>query len=452
MQNHSPFFELFLKVSLKGEIVARTYGDGIWRQISGVVMWSHLGRSEASWHSLFPRSPQVKHPTLVFLSRNSYTSFVASVGAVLGGFDVIFWDLEIPFDECQKHLASESLVMGPGVGQVVGFVTEFDTDLSVFQEQKLPVVSIASLLWSPQDAHAGPVCQHPCGRFGFWSGALDGGALELVEMDRMVLVAQEFTQHVSAPKKVFWNTLQLTSQAHPYRFVGCFAALSKNGILNFFAPEYDFKDHFTVLKPTILFVGPEELKNMAHWLEHLKKEEEASGLALRRSLQKRLHKLDGLFFTGKMLKFHEGILDFLQRSFLKASRFAEKFNRQEAELENLSFVVHGPDPAAGEHVKILSKLGLRVVETYGGPLCAGGMMASHVYSAPHTGVIGPALPHVNFRLGAGSFLEYQLLKPISQDDNVWHNTHDKVQMTPLGFSVLGFSVLKKKADRRKHVD
>jgi long-chain acyl-CoA synthetase len=107
----------------------------------------------------------------------------------------------------------------------------------------------------------------------------------------------------------------------------------------------------------------------------------------------------------------------------------------------LRLVVHGLAPAQESHVKALERLGVPVVETYG-VTAAAGLLSSNTFDAPHFNLIGSPLPHVSFRLGAGSLLEYKLSLPAFQEAGLWQETGDVAQMTPFGFVITG---------RKKHL-
>jgi long-chain acyl-CoA synthetase len=136
------------------------------------------------------------------------------------------------------------------------------------------------------------------------------------------------------------------------------------------------------------------------------------------------------------MKIPEGIFDALKSSLRKASRFISGKSFLKEAVEDIQFVVHGLAPAVEANVRILEKLGIPVIESYG-TTHAAGMLSSNLFLTPHFKVIGTPLPHVNFRLGAHSTLEYRLSSSFFENSGKWEETGDVAQMTPFGFIITG---------------
>jgi long-chain acyl-CoA synthetase len=145
--------------------------------------------------------------------------------------------------------------------------------------------------------------------------------------------------------------------------------------------------------------------------------------------------------SGRALKLPETVFDQAGRALRAASRIAVGRTFVEEALGNLAMVVHGLSPAHVGNVQALGALGVPVVETYG-VTAAAGLLSSNTFDAPHLNLIGSPLPHVSFRLGAHSLLEYKLSLPVFQGHGHWQETGDVAQMTPFGFAIAG---------RKKHL-
>ncbi len=466
------FFDLLLKQSAKiNYVTIRTYCNGAWHQLSGKDFCSHLGRAVEYWTNLLPLSERQHGQSVILIGRNSYNSFVAMIGAVLAGLDVMC---------APSQMSKSDLKWCLNYFKGVAIATDIDELASQLDGFSVPVLNISSAAWMPQDKHSEPqllslyreykitgVSSLPIkkdleqssdttkeqikvtltvvpenspwrsikpGRFSFVSFGHDGFQKpEILMADALVITAQNFIIHAEFPKQIFWKSMELMMPSNPFAHLSRYCAMLKNGIIGFPNPSTDWETNLRILRPSYIFASSPEMDQVCSFID----------LVARRSirnprfqLSEKIEKIQNLLASNRAMKIPEGAFDIMKRSLRKASRFISGQSFLKEAVEDLRFIVHGLAPAQEVYVKNLEKLGIPVLESYG-TTHAAGMLSSNLFHAAHYKVIGTPLPHVNFRLGAHSTLEYRLSFPVFENAGKWEETGDVAQMTPFGFIITG---------------
>lgn len=510
------FLSLLVRQALRqNQVVARSYGNGAWSQFSGRDLGAHLGRASAIWLKEFPLPSQpIRSRTLLFISRNTYSSFVAGFGAMLAGLDVMFMPVQASDADLKWCL---------NFFQGVGIATDIDDLAKQLGHLGVPVYNVASTTWIAQDRHAEPelfqiyrdykaalpllkplenpvesqkvqkpgvpnvggqaskseaashsasfsasasmspsmaealrlerlrsltVCdplrlkgwsQVRVGRMQFISYGHDGFQKpESLAPDAFVLTAQNFILHVSAPPSIFWQSMELMLPSNPFAHLARFCVLLKNGVIGFPNTSTDWQTNLRILRPSVVFASPVELDILCDFVN---KVTDRAVFRSRLALSQRFEKARGMLKSSRALKLPETVFDTAHRCLRTASRLAVGQQLIDEAVGELRFVVHGLSSAQEGAVRTLERLGIPVIETYG-VTAAAGMLSSNTYEAAHFNLIGSPLPHVSFRLGAHSTLEYRLSAPVYGSAGVWQETGDVAQMTPYGFVISG---------RRRHL-
>ncbi len=442
------FLDLLLKLSFKNQTtILRFYSKGGWHQISGKCFVSHLGKSCEYWNEL-KKELSLKNKNksnLLFFAQNTYHSYVALFGALLSGLNVM----------CAPHqMSQKDLLWCKEYFNCVGIAVELDDNSSMYKELGLPVYNISAPQWTTESSFPEPniltqfrnfrsqeeISQKiNCGKFEFISFGHDGFYVpQYLPLDAFIVVANNFLIHSEIPKSFILKSMELMKPTHPFAFLSFFCALIKNGIVGFPDLQTDYETNLRILKPTYIFASPQELNTVCHFVSDTIKK---SSSKTKMKLAHHIEKLQSVLFTSKAMKLPEEIFDVLKKTVRKSSRYLTGDESIKNAVEDLRFIVHGLAPASEIHVKQLEQLGIPVIETFGTTHSAG-MLSSNSYSAPHFHSIGSALPHVNFRLGEHSILEYRISNRNFDEFELWHATGDVVQMTPLGFMITG---------RKKHL-
>jgi long-chain acyl-CoA synthetase len=254
----------------------------------------------------------------------------------------------------------------------------------------------------------------------------------------MVLTAQNFIIHLQPPPGLFWKTLELVPPSNPFSHLSRFATLLRNGVLGFPNQASDWESNLRILRPTLLFASRPELESV---VAHVEKIAQRPGFKARTTAGGRIDQARAMLSSNRALKLPEAVFDAAGRVLRMVSRFAVGETFVDEAVGQLRCVVHGLAPAQESHVRCLERIGVPVVETYG-VTAAAGLLSSNTFEAPHFNLIGSPLPHVSFRLGAHSLLEYKLATSVFKDSGVWQETGDVAQMTPFGFAITG---------RKKHL-
>lgn len=462
------FFNLLLNQSVKVNFVTvRTYCNGAWHQLSGKDFCAHLGRATQYWTNLLPISERVHGQSIILLGRNSYNTFIATLGGVLAGLDVM---------SAPPHMSKNDLKWCVNYFKGVAIATDIDELAAQLDDFSVPVLNISTAAWMPQDKHPEPPLlslyretktlptedvteEHIInnndksilenftilpedsswrkikpGRFSFVSFGHDGFQKpEILQPDALVITAQNFIIHAEFPKQIFWKSMELMIPSNPFSHLSRYCAMIKNGIIGFPNPSADWEVNLRILRPSFIFASTLETQQICSFIETVEKRSTNNP---RFQVSEKIEKAQQLLASNRAMKIPEGIFDALKSSLRKASRFISGKSFLKEAVEDIQFVVHGLAPAVEANVRILEKLGIPVIESYG-TTHAAGMLSSNLFLTPHFKVIGTPLPHVNFRLGAHSTLEYRLSSSFFENSGKWEETGDVAQMTPFGFIITG---------------
>ncbi|MEY4065410.1 MAG: hypothetical protein RIR26_1618 [Pseudomonadota bacterium] len=466
------FLNLLLRQCVRTEqVIARAYAEGTWNQYSGRDFLSHLGRASRNWQKALEGlkpfetkehspSDQARGPAVLFMTRNSYTAFVASLSAVLSGYDVMFMPLHASLTDvrwCLEYFGCVALAT-----DIHGYAHEIrDVGVAVFdlstqhwpaRAQEPEPVALTLFRWfktapelreAKRQTNALPELAGPSPRrlgcFDFISFGHDGFQKpEALSLDAMVVTSNHLLLHLNTPSELFWKTLEVLPLANPFSHLSRFCALLKNGVIGFPQLGGEFEGHLRILRPTVIFVSPAELEKIA---KHIDEQRSLPGFSPRLAAGSSLEKVRGYLKTGRALKLPESVFDAASRVLLWASRNAVGQDFVRHTLADLRVLVHGLAPAREVHVETLGQMGVPVVETYG-VTAAAGLLSANTYEAPHLNLIGNPVSHVSFRLGQNSSLEYRLNHPAFASAGHWQDTGDVAQMTPFGFKITG---------RRRHL-
>ncbi|APJ03645.1 AMP-binding protein [Silvanigrella aquatica] len=467
------FFDLLLKQSAKiNYVTIRTYCHGAWHQLSGKDFCAHIGRATEYWIKLLPLEQRQHGQSIILIGRNSYNSFVAMLGAVLAGLDVMC---------APSQMSKSDLKWCLNYFKGVAIASDIDELANQLDGFSVPVLNISSAAWMPQDKHPEspllsiyreykiqntPVVpaklntEHQSkhnvreqykvtnptipedspwrdvkpGRFAFVSFGHDGFQKpEILMLDALIITAQNFLIHAEFPKQIFWKSMELMMPSNPFAHLSRYCAMLKNGIIGFPNPNADWETNLRILRPSFLFASSLEMDQLCSFIDLVAKRSVRNP---RFQLSEKIEKIQTLLASNRAMKIPEGAFDIMKRSLRKASRIISGQSFLQEAVEDLRFIVHGLAPAQESYVKCLEKLGIPVLESYG-TTHAAGMLSSNLFHAAHFKVIGTPLPHVNFRLGAHSTLEYRLSTPAFENAGKWEETGDVAQMTPFGFIITG---------------
>lgn len=462
------FLDLLLKQSIKVNYVTiRTYCNGAWHQLAGKDFCSHLGRAVEYWTNLLPIEQRKYGQSVVLIGRNTYNSFVALYGAVLAGLDVMCAPSQMSKSDLKWCLNYFNGVV------IASDIDELTPQLDGFS---VPVLNISSAAWMPQDKHPEPkilsiykefklrnnnknnettenqdeLKEHKSnianipedspwrkikpGRFSFVSFGHDGFQKpEILNADALVTTAQNYIIHAEFPKQIFWKSMELMMPSNPFAHLSRLCAMLKNGIIGFPNPSTDWETNLRILRPSYIFGSSNELDQLCSFIDTVSKR---STHLPRFQISEKIDKVQNLLSTSRAMKIPESVFDLIKSSLRKTSRIISGQSFLKEAVEDLRFVVHGLAPAQESYVRSLEKLGIPVIESYG-TTHAAGMLSSNLFHAAHFKVIGTPLPHVNFRLGAHSTLEYRLSSFAFENAGKWEETGDVAQMTPFGFIITG---------------
>lgn len=254
-----------------------------------------------------------------------------------------------------------------------------------------------------------------------------------LSLDAFMVTAQNFLLHLAAPSWFEWRSIEMVSMSHPFAHTMRLAMLLKNGVVGFMNPLSDWQSNLEVLRPTCLFVGPPEL---AHVAGHISKVRRRSDYRGRVAMSEGLGSVRKFLEGGRSFRLSPQVFGAVSKSIRRTSQVIVGKGFMAEATGDLKFVVHGLASAQKNHVRVLDRLGIPVVETYG-KTAACGVLASNTYSEPHLNLIGSPLAHVLFRLGEESLLEYQLASPSFDDHGQWVASGDIAQMTPFGYAIVG---------------
>lgn len=254
-----------------------------------------------------------------------------------------------------------------------------------------------------------------------------------LSFNAFMVAAQNFLLHVDVPASVQWQTIELMPLAHPFAHTARLSVLLKSGVLGFMNPDAEWDNNLGILQPSCLFVGPAEMAMVAdHVTEVRRRAVYRSRVALSEGLSRARDYLQG----SRSLKLPPVLFGGASLALRAASRqiVGSDFTREAT--GNLRFIVHALSAAQRLPVRVMERVGIPVIETYG-KTAACGLLSSNTFSHPHFNLIGSPLPHVSFRLAGDSLLEYRLSSSYFDDAGEWVSSGDVAQMTPYGFSIVG---------------
>ena len=254
-----------------------------------------------------------------------------------------------------------------------------------------------------------------------------------LSLDAFMVTAQNFLLLLDAPSWFEWRSIEMVSPSHPFAHTTRLALMLKNGVVGFMNPSMDWQSNLEVLRPTCLFVGPPELNQIASHISSVRRRSEfRSRVAMSEGLGIARKYLEG----GRSFRLSPEVFGAVSKAVRRASQVIVGSGFMAEATGDLKFVVHGLSAAQKNQVRVLDRLGIPVVETYG-KTAACGILASNTYDEPHLNLIGKPLAHASFRLGAESMLEYQLSSAAFGDAGAWVPSGDIAQMTPFGYAIIG---------------
>lgn len=450
-QNKEAFLDILLKQSARtGYVLARIYCNGGWHQISGQDFSAHLGRAAQYWQDALNLNSSSDHFTkqqsVMIIGKNTYHSFITTLGAILCGLDVMCMPTQMSKSDIKWFLDQFN---------GLAIATDIEEVADHLKELPYPVFNVASTAWIPSDTHAEPPIltdyrkyrmsieenreskikfEKNIGRFCFVTFGHDGfQKAEFLNPNALVLTANRFLLQAKIPKQIFWKSMELMPPSNPFAHLSRFCILLKNGILGFPNSTTDWETNLHILRPSFIFASLSEMNNLCSFIDDMKNRKPHQKNL---NLSSKIDAVNDLLSSSRAMKLPESAFDFVKRTLRFSSRLLTgKLFLQQA-VGDLRFVVHGLAPATELHVKTLEKLGIPVLETYGTTSSAG-MLSCNEYASPHFNTIGNPLAHVKFRLGDQSTLEYFLSHPIFEKNRVWEETGDVAQMTPFGIVITG---------------
>lgn len=456
--------ENFLNILLKHaarphQVLIRAYGQGTWQQFSGKDFAAHLGRAVKSWTQAFAKEQISESSSILFMCTNTYGAMVAPIAANLAGVNAMF----LP-----SHSSEELIRWCIDHFKCVAIATDIGELAPALAKYQLPVFNVGTTGWLPQDRHPEPeifqlyrdykaetdrvhlqskvpspqkkktqqsiLKSKTIGTFHFVSFGHDGMQKpETLCLDALVLTSHNFLQHVAVPPGIMWKSVDMLTPSTPLSHVGRICVLLKNGVLGFLNPSADWETNLRILRPTLLFASPKELDVVYSLAEEIAKRPLfKSRLVASQSVEKAHTALS----SARIAKLPEPIFNIAKKGLRIVSRAALGDAFVKEAVEDLRFVVHGLAPAQENHVIMLERLGIPVIETYG-TTGAAGLLSSNTFETPFFNLIGTPLAHASFRLGPNSTLEYRVSSPIFENSQNWLETGDVVQMTAHGFAITG---------------
>jgi long-subunit acyl-CoA synthetase (AMP-forming) len=447
----SLFLRLMARIAnTSGRVVARNYANGVWQQYSGSDFVAHLGRSARGWKReeatirMHSKEKNAQRPVLMCVGVSSFTSYaewIAGYGALLQGFDVFFAPEQLSGRElklCLRYFGIAAIICDPNL------FAERYKNLGV------PIYQTEHRTWAPGDRQGFPEIVDQFRNGGattesaetarlpgdllFISIGNDGYHKKVrLSLNAFMVTAQNLLLHLDAPSWFEWRSIEMVSLSHPFAHTARLALLLKNGVVGFMNPASDWQANLEVLRPTCLFVGPPELQQIASHVSVIRRKSRfSSRVAMSEGLGAVRKYLEG----GRSFRLSPGVHAAMSGSIRKASQIIVGSDFMSEALGDLKFVVHGLTAAQKNHVRVLDRVGIPVIETYG-KTAACGMLAANTYAEPHLNLIGIPLAHVAFRLGAESVLEYSLTSPHLEDSGGWISSGDVAQMTPFGYAIVG---------------
>lgn len=432
-------------------VLARMYANGSWHQFSGKDVCSHIFRATQYWNHILEKNvfdTTKKGLNLIFIATNSYHTFIASIAAILNGFNIVWMPI---------HTSKESIQEIKCLLPCIAIVTNMEDTSFDWSQFNLPVIGIHHIAWMTQESSILKnkqsfklLFKKKLGKFHFIVNDFSQDEPDQfnilnkknknnltyskytcvsLSIESIITTARNFIEQSNIPEHILWQSAELMSLDHPFGHLSKFCALLKHGVIGF--PSDDMETSLSILKPTYLFVSCHELEQISA-IEKFYHDQPSNILQIK--IKKALNKAQRLLGTSKAMKIPESLFAMLKRGIRTTSRLLASDAFMPNGFDNLRFIVHGLSPAGKKSVQIFESYGIPVIETYGSTLAAG-MLSSNTFHLPHLNMIGTPLAHVYFRLGAQSKLEYKLSSDFSEssENHTWYKTNDTVQMTPFGF-------------------
>ncbi len=431
MQN--PKFESLLLRHLYREekVLARMYANGSWHQFTGKDIFSHLYLSTQYWQNIL--DTEKKSNNIIFVTSNSYHSFIASFASILCGFNVIW----LP-----THLSKIEIEAVYKRYKCIAIATDIKDYASQWNDIKCPIIGIDNVIWTD-----GEMCleekyqklkhsvKSELGTFRFISYKEDNTfSIETVDMDIFLKVSKTFMEHLDVPRNISWHSFEMMAPSQPFVHISKFCCLLNKGVLGFPNYESDLETSLAVLQPTFLFAEHSELEHLANIFKTHSKQPSGQ---VQRAVKKGLSSVQKFLGTSKAMKLSENTFSAVKRMARVTSKFTASFHTKLLNgLESLEFIVHGNALALENDVNFFESYGIPVIETYG-TTHGVGILSSNTFHRPYFNTIGAPLEHVYFKLGSSSTLSYKIALENYEDNGTWHETNDIIQMTPFGFMLTG---------------
>ncbi len=440
-ESASLLFELFSSFNLNSDdTLFHVSQNNLYTEFSFHDFCIHINKAVKHFALIFP---EVKpKSSLIFLTENSYNSFVYSLASLLSGFNILFLpkDSEIKVIEwCKNYFESIAVV--------------YDGTFSKFFCEDLgnSFLNISDILWTNEDKKqeneiiktyydsknfTSSLNNQPMkevGKISFVSIGHDGIRVPItLSLNTLVETAHNFVIHARVPASIFWKSFEVVPNSNPFSHLSRLCALINRGVIGFPSHENMWLDSYKKIQPTFFFTSSKELNKIQKMAR--------SEIILLRNKTKQTfgHKIGScnLFIDRSKNHVSDATYHFFKNSLRLCSRIFTGKKYIEETVGKLRFVVHGLSPAQGSHVSFLEKFGIPVIETYGVTQAAG-MLSANQFYATQLHSIGTPLPHVSFRLGQQSVLEYKIHSAYFDNPGEWFETGDVAQMTSAGYIITG---------------
>lgn len=427
MQNSKFEYLLLRQLYRKEQIVARMYANGCWYQFSGKDVCAHIFLGTQFWGSILPSNKIKKN--IIFITSNSYHSFIASFASILCGYNVIW----LP-----SHLSAEQIQAVFQQYDCIAVATDVKDYATNWTDHDFPIIGIDNVIWMDNETNLEEKYKKfkqylkselGCFRFISFQSFYKFNDTS-INMDIFLKIAQNFIDHIAVPKNIKWQSFEIMGLSHPFVHLSKFCCLMNKGIIGF--PNYnsDLETSLSILQPTFIFTSSIELEHLANIFELYSQQPTGQ---IQRTVKKGLNSLQKFLATSKAMKMPENMFVSLKKMARISSKYATSGQAFLANgLDNLEFIVHGFTPASQKNVHFFETYGIPVIETYG-TIHSVGVLSSNTYRRPYFNTIGAPLSHVYLKLGVHSTLSYKLVLDGYETSAQWHETGDVVQMTPFGF-------------------
>ncbi len=439
--NASQFVDIFLNLKNKPHtLMFHVCQQEHMKKVSYNDFLKHLKKARNLVDEFLKQHQFKGSSTFIFQTQNSYSSYLFSLAAIIQGIHVLF----LPMDNDVKMLGWAREYFKAGA-----VVTDYSNSQGFEEIKNLPVLFISSeLLFEEENKHDNlqNIKEHDVifsedfdyslkeyGLFKFISIGHDGIHMPVsLCINSLVETANHFIHHVQIPNSISWNSFEAVPNSNPFSHLSILCTFLKKGIVGFPGEEKIWLHSYHLLQPTFFFTSSKELNT----IQRMIKSELTSRIKnKKRTIGRKIEKWN-YFVEHSKAYISDSTYHLLKNTLRLGTRlFAGKeFIKQN--VGKLRFVVHGLSPAKEYHVSFLEKFGVPVLETYGITQGAGLLSANEFHSTQlHS--IGSPLPHISFRLGQQSVLEYKVHSPNFEHSGKWLETGDIAQMTPSGYIITG---------------